>query len=165
MRVEQRIQAVDLNDLCVSDLLRPPTSDNEQANKRAALDRYVMTVKRCLTEYEQAQRFFRTPLPGVPPPLVIDEFALVDREWERRLTIQRFRHALKTGAITGMPFHLMGAPPALTASRRGTASVSTDMTLHRFVGNRYGATHATANQWDLSERGSEQANAPPWTAT
>eukprot|EP01033_Poteriospumella_lacustris_P012546 gene12547-8968_t len=80
---------------------------SDQANKRSALDRYVITVKRCLAEYEQAQRFFRTPLPGVPPPLVIDEFALVAREWERRLTIQRFHHALKTGAITGTPFHLV----------------------------------------------------------
>lgn len=75
--------------------------------RKAALDKYVVSVKRCLTEYVQAQKFFRTPVIGVPPQNIKNEFALVEREWERRLTIQRFNHAFKSGAIAGSPLHLL----------------------------------------------------------
>jgi hypothetical protein len=75
--------------------------------RKTNLDRNVVTVKKCLTEYSQAQKFFRTPVVGVPPTILTKEFSLVEREWERRLTLQRFTNAFKSGAMTGTPYQLL----------------------------------------------------------
>ncbi|RYH31015.1 hypothetical protein EON65_03685 [archaeon] len=77
------------------------------AGRRSSTDRTIITVKRCLTEYAQALRFFRTPAPGVPPTVLADEFSLVQREWDRKLLIQGFIRAYNAGTITGNSMGLM----------------------------------------------------------
>ncbi len=61
------------------------------------LDRNIVTVKTCMAEYEQAKKFFRTEVIGVPPQWLKDEFLLVSREWDRRLMLQRFSNAFRIG--------------------------------------------------------------------
>lgn len=79
---------------------------SESGRKQPTLDRTVITVKRCLTEYKQALKFFRTPAPGVPPQVLVDEFALVGREWDRKLLQQGFHRAYLAGTIHGRPLEL-----------------------------------------------------------
>ena len=59
----------------------------------------LVTVKLTLTEYKQAHSFFSTPAEGVPTASIIAEFGLVNREWERRVLMQRFSLAFKSGML------------------------------------------------------------------
>jgi hypothetical protein len=65
------------------------------------------SVKQCLLEYQQANRFFQNLIEGIPPKTLKEEFLITQREWERRLILQGFPIAFQTGRVGGRNGNLL----------------------------------------------------------
>ena len=66
-----------------------------------------MSVRQCVMEYDQAKSFFKTPMKGIPPPSLDEEFHITRRELDRQRILLGFSAAFQSGRISGTNGNLL----------------------------------------------------------
>jgi hypothetical protein len=76
---------------------------SEQGERSSEPKARGISVRQCLDDYMQSEKFFLRKMSGIPPRTLVDEFGLAKQEWERRIILQGFPMALQSGQMGGAP--------------------------------------------------------------